>query len=362
MITSDISIVKKILLLFLIVAGLYYAKVFLMPLCIGSIAATLFLLFCKWMQKKKVAKGLAVGLCLLSLLLIIASFALLLGWQVGALTNDAELIKQKLNEIVSALQEYIFNHFGVSTITQTEILKAEQPSFTNIMQTMAGSVIYLFTNLILVLAYVVFLLYYRGHIKNFFIKITPLSKQIEMEQILDRSAHVLQQYLLGLSKIIVCLWIMYSIGFGILGVNNFLFFAVLCGILEIVPFVGNIAGTTLTVAVAGLHGASPLMLTGIVVTYGVVQFIQGWVLEPLIMGPQVKINPLATIIALVLGQLLWGISGIILAIPLTTILKISCDNIEPLKPYGFLIGEIKNEAFPPTVVKQIKDGFSQAAK
>jgi predicted PurR-regulated permease PerM len=362
MITSGTSIVKKIILLFLIVAGLYYAKVFLMPLCIGSIAATLFLPFCKWMQRKKVAKGLAVGLCLLSLLLIIASFVLLLGWQIGALTNDAELIKQKLSETVSTLQEYIFNHFGVSAITQTEILKAEQPSFANIMQTMAGSVIYLFTNLILVLAYVVFLLYYRGHIKNFFIKITPLSKQIEMEQILDRSAHVSQQYLLGLSKMIVCLWIMYSIGFGILGVNNFLFFAVLCGILEIVPFVGNITGTTLTVAVAGLHGASPLMLTGIVVTYGVVQFIQGWVLEPLILGPQVKINPLATIIALVLGQLLWGISGIILAIPLTAIFKIVFDNIEPLKPYGFLIGEIKNETFLPTAVKKSQGEFSPDGK
>jgi predicted PurR-regulated permease PerM len=61
----------------------------------------------------------------------------------------------------------------------------------------------------------------------------------------------------------------------------------------------------------------------------------------LMLGPQVKINPLFTIIALVLGELLWGIPGIILAIPLTAMLKIICDHIEPLKPYGFLIGEIE---------------------
>lgn len=72
------------------------------------------------------------------------------------------------------------------------------------------------------------------------------------------------------------------------------------------------------------------------ITYSAVQFIQGWVLEPLILGPQMKINPLFTILALVLGELLWGISGIILAI-----FKIICDHIEPLRPYGFLIGEIK---------------------
>jgi len=211
------------------------------------------------------------------------------------------------------------------------------------MQMMAGSVAYIVTNFILVLAYFVFLLYYRGHLKHFFIKLTPPSRQNEMNQILDKSAHVSQQYLLGLSKMIVCLWIMYSIGFSILGVKNFLFFAILCGILEIVPFVGNITGTTLTVAVAALHGASHYMLAGIIITYGVVQFIQGWFLEPLILGPQVKINPLFTIIALVLGQLLWGIPGILLAIPLSAIFKIICDHIEPLKPYGFLIGEIKND-------------------
>jgi predicted PurR-regulated permease PerM len=58
------------------------------------------------------------------------------------------------------------------------------------------------------------------------------------------------------------------------------------------------------------------------------------------LGPQVKINPLFTIIVLILGQLLWGIPGVILAIPLTAMFKIVCDHVESLKPYGFLIGEI----------------------
>lgn len=127
--------------------------------------------------------------------------------------------------------------------------------------------------------------------------------------------------------------------------------------LEIVPFVGNITGTSLTVLVTGLHGASLSLLGGIVLTYAIVQFIQGWILEPLILGPQVKINPLFTIIALVLGELLWGISGIILAIPITAILKIVCDHIEPLKPYGFLIGELESEKTESALLKKLKARF-----
>jgi predicted PurR-regulated permease PerM len=348
------SVIKKLLLLFLIIIGLVYAKVFLMPLTIGGILATLFLPFCHWLEGKKLPKGIAVFACFLLLILIIATLTFLLGWKVAELTNDVSLLKQKAINSFTNTQEYIFAHLGISAKEQIEILKSEQPSYSSIMQMVAGSLTNILTNLVLVLVYFLFLLYYRSHLKNFLLKLSPSSQRAEMEQIIHSATNVSQQYLLGLSKMIFCLWIMYGIGFSIIGVENAFFFAILCGLLEIVPFVGNITGTTLTVLISALHGAELSMLFGIVITYVIVQFIQGWVLEPLILGPQVKINPLFTILALVLGELLWGISGIILAIPITAIFKIICDHIEPLKPYGFLIGEIEDGKKEGGFLKKIK--------
>ncbi|MBP6757642.1 MAG: AI-2E family transporter [Flavobacterium sp.] len=66
-------------------------------------------------------------------------------------------------------------------------------------------------------------------------------------------------------------------------------------------------------------------------------------------------NPLFTIFALVLGELIWGISGMILAIPMIAIFKIVCDHIDSLKPYGFLIGEIETERKESVFIKKIKD-------
>ena len=341
MTTTNTSVIKKLLLVFLVFAGLYFAKSFLMPLFIGGILATLFLPFCRFMEAKSLPKGLAVFICLLTFLLFITTIIALLSWKISELVNNIAFIKQKAMESVINIQAYIFNHLGVSVEKQSQIIKDEQPSISGIMQALLGSVTYLFTNFILVLAYLFFILFYRGHIKNFLLRLTAPTQRNEMEQVISSATFVSQQYLLGLSKMIVCLWVMYGIGFSIIGVQNALFFAILCGLLEIVPFVGNITGTTLTVLVAALHGENLSLLGGIVLTYGCVQFIQGWVLEPLILGPQVKINPLFTIIALVIGDLIWGISGIILAIPITAIFKIVCDHIEPLKPYGFLIGDIK---------------------
>lgn len=354
---NNTSVFQKILLLFLVIAGLYFAKPFLMPLLIGGILATLFLPLCNWMERKNLSKGLAVFLSLLLLIAIITGFVLLLFWKVSEVMTDIALIKQKLFEAGYHIQKYIFDHLNITIEEQFKILKNEQPSYTNIMQIIVGSLTDFITTFVLILVYFVFLLYYRTHIKNFILKLTLPSQQDEVEKVLYNATNISQQYLVGLSKMIMCLWIMYGVGFSIIGVKNAIFFAILCGLLEIIPFVGNITGTTLTVLVSALHGASFPLLGGIVLTYGAIQFIQGFILEPVIVGPQVKINSLFTIIALVLGELLWGIPGIILAIPLTAIFKIVCDHIETLKPYGFLIGE--TETTRQGFIEKIKTLFKK---
>lgn len=355
MTTTTTSIVKKLLILFLVFAGLHYAKDFLMSLTIGAVMATLFLPFCKWMEERKTPRGLAAFICLVILLAVITGIMSVLGWQISGLTNDIPLIKQQVLETGRRIQVFIYDHFGISALEQSQLLKEEQPSFSNVIQTMAGSLAYVYVNFFLVLVYVFLLLYYRSHIKQFFLKLSPPSQKNEMEQVVNNVAHVSQQYLVGLIKMIMCLWIMYSIGFSILGVKNAFFFAILCGLLEIVPFIGNITGTALTVLVSAAQGAELPMLGGIVCVYAAVQFIQGWFLEPIIVGPQVKINPLSTIIALVIGQLVWGIPGIFLAIPITAMFKIVCDHVEPLKPLGFLIGETEPKNGEPGFIKKLID-------
>lgn len=359
MTTHSSTFLQKLALVFLIILGLYFAKDFLIPLCIGGILATLFLPFCNWMQNKKIPKGLAVFICFFSLLFIISLFIVVLGWKLSELFDDFTLIKHKSLEIGNEVQKYIFNHLDITAAEQLTILKKEQPSYSNIFQIIFGSIASVFASMILVLVYFAFLLYYRNHIKDFLLKIAKTTKREEMEQVIFNATKVSQQYLLGLSKMIILLWIMYGIGFSAIGIENAIFFAILCGLLEIVPYVGNITGTTLTVLISAIHGANPTLLGGIIVIYGVVQLIQGWLLEPLILGPQVKINPLFTIIVLVLGQLLWGIPGIILAIPLTAIFKIICDHIEPLKPYGFLIGEITVPKKREDILQSLKGYLKQ---
>ena len=97
-------------------------------------------------------------------------------------------------------------------------------------------------------------------------------------------------------------------------------------------------GSLLAIFAALVQGGDTGMIVGIVAIYLIVQFLQTYLLEPLVVGQQVNINPLFTIMGLVAGEWLWGIAGMSLAIPVIGIVKIVCDNVPQLQAYGMLIG------------------------
>jgi predicted PurR-regulated permease PerM len=356
------TIIKYLLVALLTLAFLFICRQVLMPLTVAVVIATLFLPLCSWLEKHKLPRGLVALLCVLLLIAALVGVATLVGWQIFGLTRDFDMIKQRSLETGAKMQAYILQHLGVSLERQEEMLNQQPPFVVRILQAFATSLSSIVSSLVLILVYVLFLLYYRSHLKQFILKLSGINQRDEMEKVIHIVAHVSQQYLVGLSKMIGCLWVMYGIGFSALGIENALFFAFLCGILEIVPFIGNLTGTSLTILVSAVQGESVPTLVGIAAVYALVQFIQGWILEPIIVGSQVKINPLFTIIALVVGQLLWGVPGIFLAIPLIAMFKIVCDHFESLKPIGFLIGETESRKNEVVVIQKVKGWIDKIPK
>jgi predicted PurR-regulated permease PerM len=337
--------IQVLFLFFLVIAGLYFAKPFLVPLVIAGILAMLFLPMCNWLERKGWGRGIAAMAAVFILLLMLAGVVFLIGWQANNLAQDMGKMQEYLGQMMTKIKSMISSKLGIPAQKQQEIIKAQQSggsgSAGKMVMAVLGGLSGVLVNTILVLVYTFLLLHLRSHIRQFIIKISPQDAKQKNAKILRESAKVVRDYLGGLGKMIVLLWIMYGIGFSIVGVKNALFFAILCGLLEIIPFVGNIAGTSITLLMALSQGADARLLLGIVITYAVVQFLQTYVLEPLVVGAQVKINPLFTILVIVLGELIWGVAGMLVAIPVTAIAKIIFDNTDVLKPYGYLVGESK---------------------
>lgn len=347
MTSSSSTLLKKLLVLFLLVAGLYFGRDFLMPIALAAIIAALFRPLCEWLEHRGFPRLLTPFVCIIILLAFGTGIGFLVGFQVNTLTEEAAMIKQRGIEYFGRAQQYVYDLVGMNKEEQVRLLKQQQSVLSGMIGTLAGSMLSVLTNGILVMVYIFLFLYYRAHLQEFVIRLANPSRKQEVANVVTQASQVAQQYLLGLAKMIACLWVLYGIGFSLVGVQNALFFAILCGLLEIIPFIGNITGTSITVLVTAVQGGSTGTLAGIVIVYGIVQFIQGWVLESVIVGPHVRINPLFTILALVLGELLWGIPGIVLAIPGLAVVKIICDHVEALKPYGFLFGEVRSRDHRP---------------
>jgi predicted PurR-regulated permease PerM len=338
--------IQILALLFLVIAGLYYGQPFFIPIAFGGVLAMLFLPVSRWLESKRFSRGSSALLSVLLLVMIVSGLVALVTWQVTDFADDVNNMEQKVQQLVNNTRNFIRRNFGLTKQQQDALLEAQQPdSKTNItiLSTIAGSLFGIAVNFILVLVYIFLFLYFRKHLKRFILLLIPSEQKENAQQILHDVQKVSQQYLTGLGSMIVCLWILYGIGFSIAGLKNAIFFAILCGLLEIVPFVGNLTGSLIAALMAFTQGGGMNMVIFILCIYLTIQFIQTYLLEPLVVGSEVNINPLFTIVALVIGELLWGIPGMVLAIPLTGIVKILCDHIEPLKPYGFLIGENKSK-------------------
>lgn len=344
----------------LAVCVLYFAREFLIPLTLSGVLATLFIGFCNRLEKKGVNRGLSSLFAVLLFLGVIAVAIFLLTWKLNDFTENLEGMEEQIVGLLDSMKSWINEKIGVSAERQDEMIKQTESTNGeggNMLFNFASGTVNVLVKTVLVVVYMYLFLYFRSRIKKFILMMVPQNDDMKAERVIEKSAKVSQQYLSGLSKMILLLWVMYGIGFSIVGVENAIFFAVLCGLLEIVPFVGNITGTSITVLAVVAQGGSSNQIIGVLGIYLCIQFIQTYLIEPLVVGDEVNINPLFTIVILVAGELIWGIPGMILAIPLLGIVKIICDSVPQLRPYGYLIGSDKKRK--TSLIDKVKQFFKK---
>lgn len=351
-------------LVLLIVTALILGKPFLVPLTFAALLAMLLLPVTRWLEAKGLNKALAT---LAAIMLLISFFAIVLffiGWQMSDIASNTAKLQQTVSEKYEQAKDLISQQLGVSEKKQEQIIEEQQKSssgkMTGMVTSVMGGITSFLTDTLLVFVYVFLFIYLRSRLKGFIIRLVPLVERENAMAVLNDTQKITVKYLGGLFLMIVCLWVMYGIGFTLLGVDNAIFFAILCGLLEIVPFVGNLTGTAITVAMSLVQGGDMNMVIGILIVYGLVQFLQTYLLEPMIVGAEVSINPLFTIMGLVAGELIWGIPGMILAIPLLGITKILFEHIEPLKPFAYLIGSDKQKKDEKSWLQKFKAWFKKS--
>ena len=360
---SYAKIVCVLLSIVVIVYGLHILHGLLIPLVFAILFAVLLFPLANRLENWRVPRVLAIVLCLLLTLGVLTA----LFWGVSVqISNFSEVIPkfvEKGTAYINSLRTFADEKLNIDRQRQvSEIQKYLNQALAEggtILTTTLLATTSIITNLFLILLFAFFFLLYRDFFRSFFYKVFEDTRRSKIDDVMGRIYEVVKDYLAGLVLVILIIGTLMTVGLLILGVDYAVFFGFFGACLVLIPYFGISLGSLLPAAYTLVTQDNPVKALGVIGVFLFVQTLEGNFITPYIVGSKVSINPLAAIVVLILWENVWGLPGLVLALPMTAILKVVFDSVEALKPYGFLIGEAEK---PRPPIKNFQEFAEQLPK
>lgn len=323
----------------IIVAG----DTIIMPLLMAFFFSLVLLPVFRFFRKIKVPEVIAVFLPILLLTIVVALLIWLFSSQVSALLDDFPKIQHTVAKHLDDLSIWISRSFGYSPAEQVKFINTQSKklfsSLGGVLSGAAGSLSGIIIFLGLLPIYIYFSMLYR----NLFIRFTLMwfskDQHPQVEAVIRQIEVMVKSYLVGLLIQITYVIILLGGGLWLLGMPNALLIGIIFAFLNLIPYLGALIGNILGVLLTLASSESLADVLIVLATITVVQFLDNNILMPRIVGSQVRINPLVSIVGIILGGAMAGLSGMFLAMPVLSILKLIFDHTENYKQWGVLLGD-----------------------
>ncbi len=324
---------------------LYVGNDIIMPLLMAFFISILLLPLHRFFVRKKVPEILSIVLviliCTLAVLGILAFFSL----QVANLVSDFPQLEKNLNHHWNTLSNWVSNTLNLSAKEQVSMLEKQSSSLvSNMGDYLSGAALSLtgiFIFLGLLPIYIFLILYYKNLLLRFIFLWFNRDDHSQVESAIRNTEIIIKSYLMGLMIQVAYMTVLLGGLLLIFGIKHALLIAILFALLNLIPYVGALVGNliALLLTLTSSNELSQVLLVFAVIS--VVQFLDNNILMPRIVGSKVKINALASILAVVIGGTLAGVSGMFLSLPIIAILKIIFDHTTEFKHWGMVLGDEK---------------------
>ncbi|HEV3411122.1 MAG TPA: AI-2E family transporter [Puia sp.] len=281
----------------------------------------------------------AIAISLIVAVLLISGVWYFLANQIMQFTDQLPLLERKTSELIRRLQEYLLREFNIPVARTDSYLAEARAGIRPLLGQMLGTVAGTMGTLFLLPLYTFLLLYYKKLILNFLYEIFAEENAGEVSTVLKQVRGAIQNYMYGLLIEALIVATLNTIALFILGVQYAILMGVLGALLNVLPFFGGILAALLPIMVATITKDGYNTQIGIAVSYMIIQFTDNHFLIPYIVSAKVRINALLSVVAVLLGGAVWGLSGMFLSIPFIGVLKILFDRIPELQPWGRLLGD-----------------------
>lgn len=357
-ITNNSQLANNLFCFIAIIFILYLLKPFIVPLLFAIIFSIMVYPAAIFLERKWRFNRIASSLTVVMLLVVIfTGLFTFIGFQIKDVIGKSDLYSEKLTQLNMEVLQYTEDHFGIDkkqilsdkSLKIENILKNNYSKITDFV-TQSGSFI---SDIFLVPIYVFFLLLYRKFFVTFVHRAFPKKDNAYLNIILKKIYQTQQNYLSGLSIVMLIVALLNSLGLLLLGIENAFFYGFLGALLLLIPYIGIIVGSLIPAFIALITKDSAWYSVGVIGVFAFVQVLEGNFITPKITGSKISVNAFICILALVIFAMLWGIAGMILALPVTATIKIIFDQIPSMKPYGFLMGEPEKDYLRSTAYNRL---------
>ncbi len=322
---------------------LYAGKSIFVPLIFAILISIILHPIVNFFVDHKIKRVISIVITLFLTFIVITSFCILIYTQVSQFSESWPALVDRCTVLLNQTITWASGYFNINSWKLHQWTTKTQADLVNISSAAIGQTLVAIGNwlviLVLVPVYTFVILYYHSLIIEFIHRLFKTNNQMQVGAVIKQTKKVIQQYLKGLFIEAVIVAVLNSTGLLIIGINYAILLGILGAFLNVIPYIGGLVAIALPVMVALATKSTPMFAVYVIAIHYFVQIIDNNYIVPKIVASKVKINALFSILAVIVGNAIWGIAGMFLSIPLLAIIKLVCDNIEPLKPWGFLLGD-----------------------
>ncbi|MCQ6958494.1 AI-2E family transporter [Mucilaginibacter aquariorum] len=318
------------------------AKELIDPMIFGFLFAVLLLPVSNFIEKKcRLPRSASSFISILLLVGFVGSIMYLIGAQISNIASDWPMLQSQVKDSIANLQGWIQTAFHINVNKQMSYVTSTtdkiMASGTAVLGTTFGAVSSLLLFYVFILIFTFFILFYRRLLFRFITWVFSDENRSVVVDIVENVQKILRQYILGLLIEMLIVSGMAIAIFYMIGIKYAALLGIIVGVFNIIPYIGIFTALLLSTIVTFATGTLSQTVTVAISVIGV-HAIDANFLLPAVVGSKVRLNALISFIGIIIGEMIWGLSGMFLSIPIIAIFKIIFDRIESLKPWGYLLG------------------------
>lgn len=322
----------------------------LSPLFFAFLMALLFVPFANFLEKRlRFSRSLSSIFSFIVMAAMMAGIIYFFTTQLSDFAKDIPTLQKQITESVYQLQLWVSHTFNLRITDQMKYVNDGFDKLLNSSGQILGFTFSMFSSIGAFIAFSVlffiFILNYRRGLYTFIISVFNEKHSAKVQEIASEIQRIIKQYIIGLFIQIIIVSILTTALLTILEVKYAILLGVLTGLLNVIPYIGIIVSGLLAALISFATGGDKTLF--VLLGYAGIHAVDANLVLPLVVGSKVKINAFFTFLGLLIGEALWGISGMFLSIPFLAIVKIIFERIDELKPWGNVLGESSNRKPKP---------------